>query len=88
MQALQALLLQHQDLNFKHEHMFTDLDDLVTPLTAAAHLGRYEIVGALLETRAIDVNLATEASGERQHYAHTNSDSFHPVNCGVYSREL
>jgi hypothetical protein len=79
MAALQSWLQQNSNLNFKHEHMFTDLDDLVTPLTAAAHLARYEIVGMLLDVPSIDVNLATEPAGTLQVQFHLICIGFTPL---------
>ena len=59
---LQALTAQNFDLNFKYEHQSTELDDLVTPLAAAAYLGRLEMVSAILDCKFIDVNLPTEST--------------------------
>ena len=56
---------QHQEMNFKCRHVLTDLDTLVTPLAAAAYLGKLEILNIILETNRIDVNLATEESCKR-----------------------
>ena len=51
-------------MNFKCEHSFIDLDDLVTPLTAASYLGRLDIVKDLIEWKLIDINFSTDASGK------------------------
>ena len=59
---LQALTAQNFDLNFKYEHLSTELDDFVTPLAAASYLGRLEIVNTILESKFIDVNLPTEST--------------------------
>ena len=58
----QLLASQNYDLNFKCEHLQTELDDLITPLTAASYLGRLEMVNIMLGCKFIDINLATENS--------------------------
>lgn len=50
-------------MNVLVEHPETDLDDKITPLAAAAFLGRYEIVDLILENPMVDIDMATEETG-------------------------
>ena len=50
-------------MNWHEEHSKTNLDQLITPLTQAAYLGRKKIVEILLEHYSfLDLNLPTEDS--------------------------
>ena len=50
----------NKDLNWREKHFKTDLDNLITPLTCAAFLGRIRITELLLENPMIDINMPTE----------------------------
>jgi ankyrin repeat protein len=63
LEKLYAVDLKNRNLNFRASHPDTDLDDKITPLAAAAFLGRYEIVELLLENPMTDIDLATEDTG-------------------------
>lgn len=59
MVGLGELPLEQIDLNFLEEHRKTDLDELISPLTCAAYLGRKQIVEMLLEVPTVDIDLVT-----------------------------
>jgi ankyrin repeat protein len=49
------------DLNWHEEHLKTNLDFKITPLTQAAYLGRKKIIEFILENyNNLDLNLATK----------------------------
>jgi len=49
------------DLNWHEEHLKTNLDFKITPLTQAAYLGRKKIIEFILENyNNVDLNLATK----------------------------
>ena len=51
-------------MNWYEEHIKTNLDTAITPLTQAAYLGRKKIVELLLQNYTyLDLNLATQDSG-------------------------
>ncbi|CAI2373759.1 unnamed protein product [Moneuplotes crassus] len=52
-----------RNLNFHIEHAETELDEKVTPLTAASYLGRHEIVCMILENTSVEIDLPTEGVG-------------------------
>ena len=62
-EKLRTIDIKARDLNFRIEHPDTDLDDRITPLTAASFLGRYEIVSMLLENPFLDIDMQTEETG-------------------------
>ena len=53
-------LITDKNINWLESHPKTDLDELISPLTCAAFLGRPEIVELLLKNTATDLELATE----------------------------
>lgn len=53
-------LILDKSLNWLEPHYKTDLDELISPLTCAAFLGRLEIVELLLENQEIDLEMQTE----------------------------
>ena len=52
-------LVTDKNLNWLEAHPKTDLDELITPLTCAAFLGRANIVELLLQNESIDLEMAT-----------------------------
>lgn len=52
-------LVIERNLNWLEAHPKTDLDELITPLTCAAFLGRSNIVEFLLKNQSIDLEMAT-----------------------------
>ena len=52
-------LVLHKNLNWLEAHPKTDLDELISPLTCAAFLGRSDIVQFLLKNESIDLEMAT-----------------------------
>jgi hypothetical protein len=48
-----------ENLNWLQAHNPTDLDQFITPLTAAAFLGRKRIVELLLENVSLNLNMPT-----------------------------
>ena len=48
-----------KNLNWLEAHPKTDLDELITPLTCAAFLGRADIIQFLLKNESIDLEMAT-----------------------------
>lgn len=52
-------LVIERNLNWLEAHPKTDLDELITPLTCAAFLGRSNIVEFLLKNQTIDLEMAT-----------------------------
>lgn len=52
-------LVTDKNINWLEPHPKTDLDELVTPLTCAAFLGRTELVEVLLQNESLDLELAT-----------------------------
>ena len=52
--------LKTRNLNYYITHSEIDLDNKITPLTAASFLGRLEIVSMLLENPFIEVNMGTQ----------------------------
>ena len=52
-------LVTDKNLNWLEPHPKTDLDELITPLTCAAFLGRANIVVLLLQNPQIDLEMAT-----------------------------
>lgn len=63
---MQLLIDEHPDFNFKYEHYLTDLDERITPLAAAAFLGRWEMVNTILGIKNIDVNITTDETCKLQ----------------------
>lgn len=57
--GLKEMKVISRDLNWRERHFKTDLDDLITPLSCAAFLGRVRIIELLLENPMIDINMAT-----------------------------
>lgn len=53
-------LILEKSLNWMEPHPKTDLDELITPLTCAAFLGRLEIVELLLQNQQIDLEMQTQ----------------------------
>lgn len=52
-------LVMDKNLNWLEPHPKTDLDELISPLTCAAFLGRTDIVEFLLQNTSIDLEMAT-----------------------------
>lgn len=52
-------LVTDKNINWLEPHPKTDLDELVSPLTCAAFLGRTELVEVLLQNESLDLELAT-----------------------------
>ena len=52
-------LVTEKNLNWLEPHPKTDLDELISPLTCAAFLGRSDIVELLLKNASIDLEMAT-----------------------------
>jgi len=52
-------LVTEKNLNWLEPHPKTDLDELITPLTCAAFLGRTDIIELLLKNTSIDLEMAT-----------------------------
>ena len=52
-------LVTDRNLNWLEPHPKTDLDELISPLTCAAFLGRSDITQLLLKNPSIDLELAT-----------------------------
>ena len=52
-------LIIGKNLNWLEAHPKTDLDELITPLTCAAFLGRADIIQFLLKNESIDLEMAT-----------------------------
>ena len=52
-------LVTDKNINWLEPHPKTDLDELVTPLTCAAFLGRSDIIGVLLQNDSLDLEMAT-----------------------------
>ena len=53
-------LVTEKNLNWLEPHPKTDLDELVSPLTCAAFLGRADIVQLMLQNESLDLEMATE----------------------------
>lgn len=52
-------LVMEKNLNWLEPHPKTDLDELISPLTCAAFLGRADMVEILLENPSLDLEMAT-----------------------------
>ena len=52
-------LVTDKNLNWLEPHPKTDLDELVSPLTCAAFLGRAFIIELLLRNQSLDLEMAT-----------------------------
>ena len=52
-------LVTDKNINWLEPHPKTDLDELVSPLTCAAFLGRTDMVEVLLKNESLDLELAT-----------------------------
>ena len=52
-------LVTDKNINWLEPHPKTDLDELVSPLTCAAFLGRTELVEVLLQNESLDLEMAT-----------------------------
>mmetsp|Transcript_784 Transcript_784/g.1180 ORF Transcript_784/g.1180 Transcript_784/m.1180 type:complete len:189 (+) Transcript_784:209-775(+) len=52
-------LVSDKNINWLEPHAKTDLDELVSPLTCAAFLGRAEIIELLLKNASLDLEMAT-----------------------------
>jgi len=53
-----------RNLNWYGEHIKTNLDSQITPLTQAAYLGRKNVVDMMLENFTyLDLNMATKENG-------------------------
>lgn len=53
-------LVTDRNLNWLEPHAKTDLDELVSPLTCAAFLGRADIVQLMLQNPQLDLEMTTE----------------------------
>jgi ankyrin repeat protein len=60
---LKQVIKQNFDLNFKIEYDPVDVDQCVTPLITASHLGRTEVVDLLMNNKLVGINLASEPNG-------------------------
>ena len=52
-------LVTDKNINWLEPHAKTDLDELVSPLTCAAFLGRSDIIEVLLNNASLDLEMAT-----------------------------
>ena len=52
-------LVTDKNINWLEPHPKTDLDELVSPLTCAAFLGRTDMVEVLLKNQSLDLEMAT-----------------------------
>ena len=60
---LKLFISQGYDLNFEYEYKPADLDEYITPLAAASFFGKVDIANMMLNTKFIDVNMATKSTG-------------------------
>ena len=51
--------ITQKNLNWLEAHPRTDLDELISPLTCAAFLGRLQVLELLLESPTIDLEFTT-----------------------------
>lgn len=58
-EGLRAMKVTNKNLNWLEAHPRTDLDELVSPLTCAAFLGRLQVLELLLECPTIDLEFTT-----------------------------
>lgn len=58
--GLKDMKIVNKNLNWRERHFKTDLDDMITPLSCAAFLGRVKIIELLLQNPLIDINMTTE----------------------------
>lgn len=63
LEQLKELNLLHLDLNCLEPLSEIELDQFISPLICACHLGRYEIVKYILENESIDLDLASKTIG-------------------------
>ena len=49
-----------KNLNYHVQHPETELDEKITPLTAASFLGRHEVVQMILKNTSVEIDLPTE----------------------------
>lgn len=59
-EGLRAMKVISKNLNWLEPHPRTDLDELVSPLTCAAFLGRLQVLELLLESPTIDLEFTTQ----------------------------
>lgn len=52
--------IQLRELNYHEEFSQVELDNLITPLTLCAHIGKVETTKLILENETVDVNLGTK----------------------------
>lgn len=57
--ALGEMRVTQKNLNWLEAHPKTDLDELISPLTCAAFLGRLQVLELLLESPTIDLEFTT-----------------------------
>src|ERR1700753_832418 len=55
--------IQLRELNYNEEFSQVELDNLITPLTLAANLGKVEATKLILENESVDLNLGTKDMG-------------------------
>jgi hypothetical protein len=59
-EGLKDMKITSKNLNWLEAHSKTDLDELISPLTCAAFLGRIEVLELLLENPTIDLEFVTQ----------------------------
>jgi ankyrin repeat protein len=52
--------IQLRELNYHEEFSQVELDNLITPLTLSAHMGKVEACKLILENESVDLNLGTK----------------------------
>lgn len=60
LQSLEEIRVTAKNLNWLEAHPKTDLDELISPLTCAAFLGRLQVLEMLLESHTIDLEFTTQ----------------------------
>jgi ankyrin repeat protein len=59
-EGLMNMKVISKNLNWLEAHPRTDLDELISPLTCAAFLGRFQVLELLLQSPTIDLELTTQ----------------------------
>ena len=74
-------IIMDKSLNWLEPHPRTDLDELVTPLTCAAFLGRLQILELLLENQNLDLEMPTVENEYTALHAACMAGRFDIVQC-------
>lgn len=74
-------IIVDKSLNWLEPHPRTDLDELVTPLTCAAFLGRLQILELLLENQNLDLEMMTVENEYTALHAACMAGRFDIVQC-------